>query len=529
MLKACILSLACMGLILAGGSVSAQDHTQQVGSPLNLAAIDLEPAYSNDFSANDRIDHETTFVTDGKRTRLPDPGAQWIAEGWGGASICAGKLWVAPVVFKACGERAGTPEQGPSHMVVWNKNRFPADMMFEFSVNHHGSDNGLTLVIFAAKGQQGQDIFDLDLPPRNGVYRNYNKGQLKNYTVSYWSRNKKPSLVAKGEAYSNRIRKNPGANILTTNASLTDKCSDCDYRVRILKLGGSITAEINGVVVNHVTDPDPHGSGYIGLRSMEGVDRISYDDFKVWSARLSDLSGTAEDRQVYLLIGQSNMAGRAPIEEVDKAPIEGCELFNASGEWEPATNPLNRYSTVGKKPSIQKLGPGYGFAKRWRELNPDIPLGLVVNARGGTKIAEWGKGTDYYNEAVARFKAALADGSRLGGVLWHQGEGDSRRTETYLDSLSALIAYLHSDLNAPDLPFIAGLLEMDERDFGKSPRLINKVILTLPTVVPNTAVASTEGLLTLDGTHFDSAGQRELGKRYAEALFGFNNYRVRVK
>jgi hypothetical protein len=224
-----------------------------------------------------------------------------------------------------------------------------------------------------------------------------------------------------------------------------------------------------------------------------------------------------EDRQIYLLIGQSNMAGRAPIE--DEAPIEGCELFNVSGEWEPATNPLNRYSTVRKKLSSQMLGPGYGFAKRLHELHPDTPIGLVVNAKGGTKIAEWAKGTDYYNEAVARLKAALADGSQLGGILWHQGEGDSRRTETYLDSLSTLIANLRSDLNAPDLPFIAGLLEMDDRDFGKSPRLINEVILTLPSVVPNTAVASTEGLLTMDGTHFDSAGQRELGKRYAEALF----------
>lgn len=233
----------------------------------------------------------------------------------------------------------------------------------------------------------------------------------------------------------------------------------------------------------------------------------------------------AEHRQVFLLIGQSNMAGRAPIEKEDETPIEGCALLNSSGEWEPATNPLNRYSSVGKRLSVQKLGPGYGFAKRWRELNPDEPIGLVVNARGGTKIAEWAKGTEYYDEAVTRLKTALANGGQLGGVLWHQGEGDSRSTETYLDSLSTLIADLRTDLDAPDLPFVAGLLELDDRDFGKSPRLINDVILMLPSVVPNTAVASTEGLLTMDGTHFDAAGQRELGKRYAEALFKLTNQR----
>lgn len=285
MLKIFILSLVYTGLMITAVSASELDHSQQPGLPLKLEAVEIELSYRNDFSADDRIDHEADFVKDDKRTRLPDPGAEWIAEGWGGAEICGGKLWVAPAAFKSCGKRAETPKQGPSHMVVWNKNRFPVDMMFEFTVNHNGSDDGLTLVFFAAEGKQGQDIFDLSLPPRNGVYRNYNKGELSNYTVSYWSRNKKPSLVARGEAYSNRIRKNPGANMLATNASLTDGCSDCDYRVRILKAGGNITVEINGTVVNHVTDPDPHSGGYIGLRSMQGVDKISYDNFKVWSVR----------------------------------------------------------------------------------------------------------------------------------------------------------------------------------------------------------------------------------------------------
>ena len=52
-------------------------------------------------------------------------------------------------------------------------------------------------------------------------------------------------------------------------------------------------------------------------------------------ASASDAVGTAaiEDRQIFLLIGQSNMAGRAAIEKEDEASIEGCELFNTSGEW----------------------------------------------------------------------------------------------------------------------------------------------------------------------------------------------------
>ena len=284
MLQRAPVSMVVFGLLVFGCPAQAQDRAQHVGAPLDLGAVELELMYGNAFSGDDRIDFETSFVTDDKRTRLPDPQAEWIAEGWGGADVCDGKLWVAPVALDTCGERERSPASEPSHMVVWNKNRFPADMMFEFTVNHHGSDNGLTLVFFAAEGAQGQDIFDLELPSRNGIYRNYNKGRLRNYTVSYWSRNKKPSLVAKGEQYTNRIRKNPGANIIATDDSLTDKCNDCDFKVRILKVAGNISVEINGVVANHVVDPDaPHGGGYIGLRSMEGVDKVSYDDFKVWS------------------------------------------------------------------------------------------------------------------------------------------------------------------------------------------------------------------------------------------------------
>ncbi|TWU37913.1 Carbohydrate acetyl esterase/feruloyl esterase precursor [Novipirellula aureliae] len=226
-------------------------------------------------------------------------------------------------------------------------------------------------------------------------------------------------------------------------------------------------------------------------------------------------------REVYLLIGQSNMAGRAPIESMDEGPIDGCELLNAEGKWEPATNPLNKYSTVGKKLSVQKLNPGYGFAKRLHELRPGISVGLVVNARGGTSISKWAKTSteyDYYSAAVARTQAALADGnSRLAGILWHQGESDGNRTGSYMKKLTALIADLRADFNAPDLPFIAGQVEMDDTD-GKPSRVFNDVIIQLPTVVSNTAVVSTEGLLTLDGTHFDSASQRELGRRYADAL-----------
>lgn len=89
MLRACILSLVYAGLMVVGGDVSALDHSQRVGSPLKLGEVVFELTYSNDFSGEDRIDRETSFIMDGKRTRLPDPGAEWIAEGWGRPLVTA--------------------------------------------------------------------------------------------------------------------------------------------------------------------------------------------------------------------------------------------------------------------------------------------------------------------------------------------------------------------------------------------------------------------------------------------------------
>ena len=71
-------------------------------------------------------------------------------------------------------------------------------------------------------------------------------------------------------------------------------------------------------------------------------------------------SSHAEEKPdlVFLLIGQSNMAGRAHLEDGDDAAIPGVFLLNADGKWEAARNPLNRYATDRKVISMQRIGPG---------------------------------------------------------------------------------------------------------------------------------------------------------------------------
>jgi hypothetical protein len=216
-----------------------------------------------------------------------------------------------------------------------------------------------------------------------------------------------------------------------------------------------------------------------------------------------------DPRHIYLLIGQSNMAGRAPFTKAEAAPIPRCSLFNKEGKWEPATNPMNRYSTIRKGLGMQKMNPGYGFALTMLKKQPAVAIGLVVNAKGGTSINQWAQGGKFYKDALARTKIAQKTGV-LKGILWHQGESDSKAPAKYLDKLKALVADLRKDLNAPNIPFIAG----EVRDV----KPINDQIRQLPKAVKQTAFVSAEGLKTMDRWHFDAKSMKLLGQRYAEEM-----------
>ena len=228
-----------------------------------------------------------------------------------------------------------------------------------------------------------------------------------------------------------------------------------------------------------------------------------------------------DDLEIYLLIGQSNMAGRAPIPKDASDTLGRCGLLNAEGEWEHAENPLNIYSTIRKGPDMQKLNPGYSFAQKMLEADPTKNIGLIVNARGGSKIEQWLGKSKYYWGIRGRAKA-FKDSGQIKGVLWHQGESDSKHPENYLSQLKSLIANLRADLGDPNLPFVAGQIT------NTPPMSINEEIAKLPEEVHLTAVASSEGLKTYDRWHFDTKSQLELGKRYAEAMLKLQEQRSKL-
>lgn len=219
---------------------------------------------------------------------------------------------------------------------------------------------------------------------------------------------------------------------------------------------------------------------------------------------------------IYLVIGQSNMAGRATIRKEDSVSIDRCYLFtgDTSAAWIAANNPLNLYSSVRKKVSMQRLSPAYAFAKSMVEAGPDHEIGLVVNAKGGTKIVQWLPGTNLYEAAILQTHKALKFG-KLKGIIWHQGEGDCHlvRVDMYLGRLEVLINAIREEFDDPKLPFVAGQLYGNEKRHA-----FNEMLLQLPDFIRNTGVASSEGASVSDGTHFDSESAIILGNRYAQEM-----------
>lgn len=225
---------------------------------------------------------------------------------------------------------------------------------------------------------------------------------------------------------------------------------------------------------------------------------------------------------IFLCIGQSNMAGRGNLRPDIMDTLAHVYLLNNKEEFEKAVNPLNRYSTIRKEISMQRVGPSYSFAKEINEKTGHN-VGLVVNARGDTSISYWQKGNQsgYYDEALRRVKDAMKHG-KLKAILWHQGEANVSTPGKYIEQLTALVSDLRKDLGLPDLYFVIG--EISRWNWTKKEAGTGNFNLMLQTVsdfIPNSTCISSEGLLPVkdeSDPHFSTDSQIILGKRYAEAI-----------
>ncbi|MEH3113871.1 sialate O-acetylesterase [Pedobacter terrae] len=250
----------------------------------------------------------------------------------------------------------------------------------------------------------------------------------------------------------------------------------------------------------------------------------------------------AQDPKLYVFLsfGQSNMEGNAPFEPQDTTvsdrfrvlqAIDCVELGKKKDNWYTAKPPLCRCKTG--------LTPMDYFGRTLLDSLPkDVRIGVINIAVGGCKIElfdkdsyqtytatapDWMKsalnayGGNPYGRLVELAKIAQKSGL-IKGILMHQGESNTGDQE-WPKKVKAVYDHLIKDLhlNPSTTPLLAG--EVVHADQGGTCASMNKIIATLPTIIPNAHIISSAGCTAAaDHLHFNAQGYRTLGERYAKTM-----------
>lgn len=223
--------------------------------------------------------------------------------------------------------------------------------------------------------------------------------------------------------------------------------------------------------------------------------------------------------QSFLMIGQSNMAGRGFINEVPPIYNEKIQMLR-NGRWQMMTEPINYDRPV------SGISLTASFADTWCKKFKEKTIGLIPCAEGGSSIDEWNIDGILYKHAISEAKFAMQT-SNISGILWHQGESDSYNEsyKSYKEKLFCIFENLRKDLNLPNTPIIVGGLcdFLGKVGFGKNCTeytFINQELKSFAFEYDNCYFVTGSGLTSNpDGIHIDAISQRKFGLRYFEAFY----------
>jgi len=260
-----------------------------------------------------------------------------------------------------------------------------------------------------------------------------------------------------------------------------------------------------------------------------------------------NMKAFSQDQKFYIFLcfGQSNMEGNAKFEPQDTtvddrfqvlAAVDCPDLGRVKNNWYTAVPPLSRCKTG--------LTPGDYFGRTLvANLPNDIKVGIINVSVGGCKIELFDKDNyqsyvstapgwmigmiDQYNgnpyaRLVELAKIAQQKGV-IKGILLHQGESNTNDT-LWPKKVNIVYNNLINDLqlNSSSVPLLAG--EVVNADQGGVCASMNNIIAKLPQTIPNSYVISSKGCSdAADNLHFDAAGYRELGRRYAKTMLSLLN------
>lgn len=220
---------------------------------------------------------------------------------------------------------------------------------------------------------------------------------------------------------------------------------------------------------------------------------------------------------LYVLAGQSNMVGRAPL--VDIAPPDPrVHMLTPEDTWTVARDPV--HEALLRDGRIIGIGLGLPFAKEMVRRT-GVPVGLVPCAVGGTSLAQWSPDLrgqlrrSLYGNFLARAKMA----GPAKAILWYQGEADASAMDTantYAQRFQSLVRTMRADLGQPALPFYWAQLSryVIEKGYEGWDTVREAQRLSEAALQPAGMIATIDATLT-DPIHLDRAALETAGKRFA--------------
>ncbi len=230
-----------------------------------------------------------------------------------------------------------------------------------------------------------------------------------------------------------------------------------------------------------------------------------------------------ENFWIFIMAGQSNMAGRASVESIDTVHSPRVFSMDKENKWIVANEPLHFF-----EPSMSGLDCGLSFGKELSaSLGDSIYIGLIPCAVGASSIEQWvGDSLHRGVYLFSNFRNRAEFASKVGiikGILWHQGENNANQIQfkNYDKNLKKLFLNFRRVVQNDSLPILVGELGkfLRKQEFDSYPDSINYTLKHITDLDKNVLLIKTDDLYHKgDFLHFDSHSQRLLGKRFAETM-----------
>lgn len=235
--------------------------------------------------------------------------------------------------------------------------------------------------------------------------------------------------------------------------------------------------------------------------------------------------------QLFILAGQSNMSGMGDLPEVETKINPRIYVFGNDYHWKLAKEPVDDSSNQVDKVSEDTpagYSPALSFATTLLEQHPDMVIGLIPCAKGGSSIHEWRRNLSdntLYGSCLKRVRAASVMGN-VAGFLFFQGEIDTvdpneQPERTFLpnqwaDRFTLLVRDWRSDLRLPELPVVfAQIGSHTQPDRFKNWAIVQEQQRKVR--LPFSAMITTDDLALRDYAHFTTESYQIIGQRFAKA------------